>query len=139
MPNVTQVITIGRNIGDTPMPLHDWRRFKLAVLSALLASNANVIQRPFIEREGGQTGSWEGRATEDAATYVALTPEAYAFAVRGKLTTIASRFRQEAIGFIVLAGDEHLLRTTAEERAEFCEPSLLPYGGETKEGFVVGV
>lgn len=137
--NVTQVVTIGRNIGDTPMPLHEWRRFKLAVLSALLATNGNVIQRPFIESEGDQAGSWEGHVTEDAATFIALTPEAYAFTVRCKLKSIASRFQQEAIGFIVLAGTEHLIRTTAAERAEFCEPALLPYGATTADGFVVGV
>lgn len=140
MPNVTQVITIGRNIGSMPMPLDEWRRFKLAVLASLSATHANVIQRPLIDDHAtAQVGSWEGAASEDAATFVALTPEAYAFTVRNKLKAIAARFGQEAIGFIVVAGDRHLIETTQGERDDALLDALRPYGATTADGFVVGV
>lgn len=141
MPNVTQVITIGRNCGNMPMPSDEWRRFKLAVLAALTASNANVIQRPLIDDIGttAQVGSWGGVVSEDAATFVALTPEAYAFTARNKLKAIAARFGQETIGFIVVAGDRHLIETTQGERDDALLDALRPHGSTTADGFVVGV
>lgn len=126
---VTQVVTIGRNIGDQPMPDDHWQAFKSAVNAALADCCGNVIQRPRDNTLGDQQGTWEGKVCEEAATFVALTPQRYAYTVRPELARIASRFQQEAIGFIVVDGGEHLVRPF----------KALPYGAETPDGFIVGV
>lgn len=127
--NVTQVVTIGRNIGDAPMPDDMWQDFKTAVAAAFTHCHGVIIQRPRDNTFGDQAGVWEGKVCEEAATFVALTPERYACTIKPELARIAMRFRQEAIGFIVVAGDQHLVRPAA----------CLPYGAETANGFIVGV
>lgn len=127
--NVTQVVTIGRNIGDMPMSDEAWQAFKTAIAAAFTHCHGAIIQRPRDNTFGDQCGVWEGKVCEEAATFVALTPQRYAYAIGPELARIASRFRQEAIGFIVVSGDQHLVRP----------PVGLPYGAETADGFVVGV
>lgn len=41
MPNTTHVVSIGRNVGDRPMPPDDWRSFRIQV--GLLARNVGEI------------------------------------------------------------------------------------------------
>lgn len=129
--NVTQVVTIGRNVGSEPMSDGDWQAFKDAVASTLLDHHAAIIQRPRSNTLGDQCGVWEGRVTEEAAAFVALTPASHAYAASADLRRVCARFKQEAIGFIVLSGDEHLLRPTAV--------IADPYGSTNAAGFVVGV
>ena len=139
--NVTQVVTIGRNVGSESMPDAEWARFKLATAAAITSCGGVLIQRPHSDAFGSQQGLWEGTVTEDAATFIALTPERHAFTARGKLKAVAARFQQEAIGFIVVAGDRHLIETTQDERDVALLSALSGdrYGEATADGFVVGV
>lgn len=104
----TVVVTIGRNIGDKPMAGPVWRQFMIAITMTLRACKANIIQHPKYTDDGGQVGVWEG-STEDAATLVAFVDECYLPALRNVLTTDAANYKQQAIGFIAVAGTDHLI------------------------------
>lgn len=134
----TQVVTIGRNVGTVPMTAAAWRSFKSEV-RRILSRYGNIIQDPL---DGHQFGSWEGQVCEDAATFVVLCPSVHSQDARPALRVLAARYRQEAIGFIVVAGDRHLIETTAEDREEYGSAVLTRsphYGEETADGFIVGV
>lgn len=128
--NCTQVVTIGRNVGAEPMPVSSWVSFQLAVRHAIQDCGGVIVQQPAIGAEcTSQTGSWEGAAVEDASTFVAFVPQLRAYEVSPALERIASRFRQEAIGLIVVNGTDHLVKPRQS----------LPLGATTADGFVVGV
>lgn len=107
----TVTVTIGRNIGNMPMGYEQWDSFRKAVFSTLHQGGATILQHP---RFGGmnandQVGVWEGER-ENAAAFVALVtrPESLTL-IRERLSMLASLFRQDAIGFIVAEGGEHLV------------------------------
>lgn len=138
MSNDTQVVTIGRNVGNVPMTAEAWRSFKSEVRRTL-SRYGTIIQDPL---DGHQAGCWEGQVCEDAATFVVLCPSSHSQASRPALRGLAAKYRQEAIGLIVVTGDRHLIETTAEDREEYGSAALTrspTYGEETADGFIVGV
>lgn len=106
----TVVITIGRNVGETPMLDLAWSAFKSSVRRALASSKATVIQRPHTDGSSlrDQVGQWEG-GTEGAATFVAFIHESQVAYLRQYLYTLLPLYKQEAIGFIVVDGTDHLI------------------------------
>lgn len=92
----TYTVTIGRNVGTTPMSDTDWRDAQTDIHQAL----RYVLGRtPSIESHYG-TGTWDG-VTEESVKVTALsehgiTDEAIAI-LRARLRVIAARYSQDAI------------------------------------------
>ncbi len=111
MMGFTVVVTLGRNIGPSPMPIGTWNSFKQAV-SDILSDVATVVQEP-LRGEGfaDQLGRWQG-STEPACAFVALYKGAhsdgYVWSVlRDRLKPLLSLYQQDAIGLIVLPRTDH--------------------------------
>lgn len=124
----TVVVTIGRNIGGTPMPSLMWQQFKADVMYVLNECHADVIQRPHIVSKTDALGCWEGVICEEAAAFVAFIDSRDLPTPIPHLRTLAAEYSQDAIGWLVVAGTENLIR-----------PRALQYGDTTDTGHVVGV
>jgi hypothetical protein len=110
MKGKTVVVTIGRNVGTKPMDTKAWQAFKRCVLWHLNDHGGNVIQRPNLQTAHDQMGTWEGKVSEDAATFVALFRWGSDLSGLGRdMAFIAKRFDQEAIGLIIAEGTDHLV------------------------------
>ncbi len=112
-PTHTVVVNIGRMIGVHEMSAERWRLFKLTVMGALVDSGCTVLQHPQYGkmRAHDQVGKWEGQR-EPAASFTALVSGYQNIAkLRAHMLRIASLYEQEAIGFIVAAGTDHLVMT----------------------------
>lgn len=124
----TIVVTIGRNIGDTPMLPLMWQQFKADVLYVLNECHADVIQRPHIVSKTDALGCWEGAVCEEAAAFVAFIDDRDLNTPVPHLRKLAAKYSQDAIGWIVTSGTDNLIR-----------PRALQYGDTTDTGHVVGV
>jgi len=110
MNEYTVVVTIGRNIGDNPMPIGKWSMYLEDVRLTLKRYGGHIVQAPASAHEC-QRGVWEGVAGEDAATFVSLS-EFHGLgleALRREMNEIRRDYHQEAIGFIAVPGHDHLI------------------------------
>lgn len=96
----TVTVTIGRNVGSTPMADDIWEAFRLGVYSAL----SSLVHPDHIFAYFGQ-GEWEG-VTEDSACVVAVGAQYTSSIARldSELEDLSERFGQDAIGYTVGAG-----------------------------------
>ena len=91
-------ISIGRNVGDTPLGIADWRDFRDDVhLIACQISDAfppaQIVQTGFVD------GWWDG-AHEESYTITIANVNAsrrYKSAVHAQLSTLCARYEQDAI------------------------------------------
>lgn len=106
----TVVVTIGRNIGNNPMRAESWRVFRLAVAKSFELVGAQMLQYPNVIHvtAGDQIGEWQGKR-EGAATFVAIVDNDKLDELRRFVNIDREQFMQDAVGFIVAAGDSHLL------------------------------
>lgn len=125
----TIVVTIGRNIGDTPMRPLMWQQFKADVMYVLNECHADVIQRPYIVSKTDALGCWEGIICEEAAAFVAFIDDRYLDTPIPHLRALARKYSQDAIGWIVASGTDNLIQSR--------QPGA--YGDVTDSGHVVGV
>lgn len=103
----TVVITIGSNVGDTPMSSTDWFGFRKQVANDLADVQAVPLQMPAEIAWSTQVGYWEGKK-EEAAAYVAVVHSLGRLArLQNNLRMTAAAYRQDAIGFIVVQGTKH--------------------------------
>ncbi len=107
----TIVVTLGRNVGSSPMPIGTWNSFKQAV-SDILSDVATVVQEP-LRGEGfaDQLGRWQG-STEPACTFVALyhgvhTDDWVWSVLYDRLKPLLLLYQQDAIGLVVLPRTDH--------------------------------
>lgn len=124
----TIVVTIGRNIGDTPMLPAMWMQFKRDVLYVLEECGAEVIQRPNFTDSPDAVGVWEGQVCEEAAAFVAFIPASRLRTPVPHLRNLARKYSQDAVGYLAADGTENLIRAESGT-----------YGSETADGFIVGV
>jgi len=112
MQDYTVVITVGRNVGDEPMSRGRWSLLR-AELDKLFGFYfpANVVQRPPYNVDQGQNGTWEGTTEEQADAWVALVrwDDMDIWRVKRELRDIARQYGQEAIGFILVEGQDHMI------------------------------
>jgi hypothetical protein len=112
----TITVTIGRNIGDSPMSEEEWQDFQASVTSYL----SNLVRPERVFTYLGE-GEWQGVVEESAC--ILFIGNAYTTAVENVdrvLSVLAKSFNQDAIGWS--AGQSHLARRgplTAEEIALF--------------------
>ena len=109
----TVVITIGRsNQAGIQLDDRTWCDFKLAVDCELHLVGCTVLQRPWvIVKEGeayDQRGFWKD-TREPAATFVALVDSNAILSLKDELASVAAQYDQQAIGFIAVEGDSHLV------------------------------
>lgn len=107
----TVVVTVGRNIGRTPMPDNQWLLFNQAVLDELNTQSAQLLCNPVINpgTVAGGIGVWDGQA-EDCAVFVAtIATTSQVARLRERLKLVKRAYSQDAIGFIELAGTNHLV------------------------------
>lgn len=103
----TIVITIGRNVNGRPMSDARWSEFKQFVAERL-GRRGIVLQAPLARAAADQVGYWQGEQ-EPAATYVALVVGDHLPWLRADLAWACRAFNQEAIGFLAVEGDDHLV------------------------------
>tara|TARA_R110002096_G_scaffold268578_1_gene462454 strand:- start:105 stop:458 length:354 start_codon:yes stop_codon:yes gene_type:complete len=83
----THTITIGRNVGDTPLPEHKWKGFQSAISTFIKNHNSEI----FVNSKG--FGKWEN-CEEENFTWVFSTKE---FLETDHLKELARLFKQDAI------------------------------------------
>lgn len=88
----TATVTIGRNVGEQPLPDDDWQAFKDATRRVLDGSD--------IWTDADYIGAWEG-VTEDAHVYVAGLPDGNHDDIRKALVSLAAQYHQDAIGLTI--------------------------------------
>lgn len=91
----TVVVTVGRNVGDTPMPPNMWKMAIIALYEAVRVARGQVVF------QGQGDGVWENVIREDAYAIIAIIPDRFIPVCRGRLATIARDFNQEACGMVV--------------------------------------
>lgn len=93
----TYTVTIGRNVGTTPMPERDWAAFQRQVEYAL--SESLGWGEPYPERHTG-VGVWDG-VTEESFKVTAFTnypADPYSVSLlRDRLAVLAGDYNQDAI------------------------------------------
>jgi hypothetical protein len=108
----TAVITIGRNVGDAPMDDRTWHDFKSDILASIrIAGGCTIVQAPSMAMgPSGQVGMWEGKV-EGAAAFVLLVKDERDTIGRLRALLESDRifYKQDAIGFIVVPGTDHLI------------------------------
>ena len=114
MSNVIFVASIGRCVGSDPMDSMSWLQFKQDTLMSVedLAVPHGILQRPAEQSLGStQYGVWQGVACEDAAVVMAIVPTENVPMLRDRLSLLAYKYQQDAIGLIVHnAGTDTLCR-----------------------------
>lgn len=100
----TVVVTIGRNVGDHPMPSMRWAAYVNDIHTAL-AKAGTILSYPVVGSD--QVGEWAGQR-EQSAVFVAFVPHEVLFAVRETVRLLRIGFGQEAAGFIVADGTDNL-------------------------------
>lgn len=93
----TVSVTLGRNVGNVPMPLDRWEEFRTLIGAAL----ANLLAPDFAASYDGR-GEWQGIA-EDSTILVAsgITRPVTSDYLRAVLSTYAEEFGQDAIALTV--------------------------------------
>lgn len=94
----TLTVTIGRNVGDQPMPHDQWESFRRSVRRTLETAGGEVWA------DARYRGQWEG-IHEDAAIVHALVDDEAVDPVRITLAELAALYGQEAIGLAVGTGE----------------------------------
>ena len=102
----TTLVTIGRNVGATPMSGDEWQAFKRSVLDLLMAlawRTAEGTSEGWYLSDSEGRGFWDGLA-EDNYTVTLIhenrfTPANYE-EMRNELKILAARYRQDAIALI---------------------------------------
>lgn len=100
-------ITIGRNIGTTPMGATKWAQFGADITQAI--SNYAIIDGQIFAGSGA--GVWAGES-EQAQAIIVLADEVNQPALRQDLASLAKKYGQYAIGCAILElpdGDESLV------------------------------
>jgi hypothetical protein len=90
----TIVVSIGRDLGPTPIPAPQWETFIEHVTFVVSSLNGNVVGR------ARGRGEWDG-GSEDNYVLIALFPTALLPVLRSQLRVAAGNFGQEAIGLVV--------------------------------------
>ena len=99
----TVSISIGRNIGETPMSDLDWSTFK-----ALTLSTTKLGGVPILTKADGK-GFWLGQE-EDTFVIIAQVPSKVSADYLGSLLAqIARRYGQDGIGFVVAPSEASVL------------------------------
>lgn len=110
--NKTVVVTIGRNIGKTPIIGSDWRKFSLEVRELLRGTGLEIISEPAHNLGGpkGQHGVWDG-VVEDSAVFIATGNLSHYdnIFLTIELNHLREQYQQDAIGFIVAPANECLI------------------------------
>lgn len=91
-------ISIGRNVGDTPMTRAAWDNFHADIVATITVPDSDVYVPG-----AHSVGEWEG-VPEESRTYVASVPEEYVPAIRTRLAHLAHAYRQDAIALTVGVG-----------------------------------
>ena len=100
-------ITIGRNVGNTPMDTGTWVDCKAEAFDAV-ATHTKVDSQIF---KGEGTGIWEC-GHEDAHAIIVLTDKVDEPALKADLAKLANKYHQDAIGCAILdlpTGNESLV------------------------------
>lgn len=106
-------VTIGRNVGDQPLSLDEWHQFAFATREAVADA---APDRQLWTATHYRNGTWNGHP-EEAAIYFAPVSSGAAVAVlRQRLATLATYYRQEAIGLAV--GDAELVQSFPDPAPE---------------------
>jgi hypothetical protein len=92
---VTVTVSIGRNVGDQPMPENRWQDFRDGI-SGYLARFADVV---YVDA-AHSVGEWDG-ILEDSATYVAAVPAANVNGLRACLVLDCWQYGQDAIALTI--------------------------------------
>jgi len=102
MTGYTVVVTLGKNVGDSPMQQRPWYLFRQRVLQALVEHGGRIVQRPQLGvQDHDQVGEWEGKK-EWACTFVALFDGEMSEegALICTLRNVGEYFHQATIGYI---------------------------------------
>ena len=100
----THTVTIGRNVGSTPMSDISWFTFERRVLDALWIGGAitGLGAEEISVRKG--EGAWEGEP-EESITVTVLSPERMPhyrlLELRGRLALFCREYKQDAIALSV--------------------------------------
>lgn len=90
----TVVVSIGRNVGSTPMVAPQWENFIGRTESAVLDVNGTVYSR------ARGRGEWDG-GSEDTFILIADVAASLVPFLANRLRTLASLYGQDAIGLTV--------------------------------------
>lgn len=110
----TLIVTIGRGLdGGGRLSNAQWAGYKTGVALALKRHGAIAIQAPRLgasRHHADQRGLWEGKV-EEAATFVCLweCDVADEAMLQHDLNNLRTTYGQEAIGFINVPGQDHLI------------------------------
>lgn len=115
MAGYTVVVTIGRNVGSTPLGLFKWINFQRDINVVMQAYGGMMVQAPDLVGGSSQRGIW-GRVTEEASAFVALFDAAPHWEkLVDDLRNTGTAYGQEAIGYIVAEGTQNLI---------YCQPGV---------------
>ncbi len=114
----TIFVTMGRNVtctnGSFAMADSIWRGFKSDVAEIFLRSPYVLVQRPLLHLSSqDQFGTWDQEG-EQACTFVALYTGTHSaafvrLALTDPLARLARYYKQQAVGLVVVEGDDHLV------------------------------
>lgn len=92
--HMTMTVTVGRNIGNSPMAQEQWERFTTDVLRNVRVNTTHIY---FV---GFGNGNYEG-VDEESFTIVSSDPVGTGIAVRISLELLAHANRQECIALTI--------------------------------------
>ena len=115
LPGNTLTISVGRNVGSTPMSDDDWLTFRSVVSFAI---GATVGRHDTIH---SGTGIWNG-VPEDSTIWTLFTPRPYLSKLVEELAEVARAFDQDTIAVTIgqpivvtaAAGDDRVPSTRSE-------------------------
>jgi hypothetical protein len=101
----TITVTIGRNVGSEPMEQSEWNAFVWETRETI------EIVSPELWANAAHRNSWNGTSEDSFIFYGPLFDETDATVefLRNRLETIATKFRQDAIGLSI--GDSELVES----------------------------
>lgn len=95
----TYWVSIGRNVGDTPLSHDDWQTFHRDVRDTIHECHGTILSTV------RGTSEWEG-TNEDCVLILATFPTpVYVASVRAILASLARHWQQDAIGLVGGSGE----------------------------------
>jgi len=95
----TVTVTIGRNVGEKPLPPADWTSFRAAVRQAVETVGAEI----YVDSTG--RGRWGEVWEDNAIIHAGDVDSALVPALRRTLASLAAIYGQDAIGLAVGTGE----------------------------------
>lgn len=111
MDKLTIVVSIGRNIGDAPMPETAWQDFCLRMLNTVKETpNATILAETL---GTGEYNNGTFITQEETAVLIAQIPKMYSNALQVMLSGLAYIYAQEGYGYVAVDANTSFVKADA--------------------------